>query len=77
MNISGVLMSCRPEHLSSLVRALEDIAWARVHHGDDQGRLVVTIDAAGAGERAARVRELQELPNGLMAEMVEYVTEND
>jgi len=77
VNISGVLMSCRPEHLPSLVQALQGIAWARVHHGDDQGRLVVTIDAAGAGESAARVRVLQELPNVLMAEMVEYVTEND
>jgi nitrate reductase NapD len=77
MNISGVLVACRPEHVSSVVGALGTMSWARIHHGDDRGRLVVTIEAVDATESAARVRALQKLPHVLMAEMVEYVTEND
>lgn len=77
MNISGVLVACRLEHVPSVVEAVGTMSWARVHHGDGNGRLVVTIEAVDASESAARVRALQKLPHVLMAEMVEYVTDSD
>ena len=74
MNISGVVVACRPEHLDPVAEAVQALPWAQVHHRDDLGRLVVTVEAADGDEGAAHLRELQQLEHVVMAEMAEYVT---
>ena len=74
MNVSGVVVACRPEHLDPVAEAVEALPWAQVHHRDGQGRLVVTIEAADEDEGAARLRGLQQLEHVVMAEMAESVT---
>jgi nitrate reductase NapAB chaperone NapD len=68
-------VACRPEHVPGVLEALRGLSWAQVHHRDALGRLVVTIDAADGGASASHIRELQQLPHVLMAELVEYVSE--
>lgn len=77
MNVSGVVVACRPEHLDPVAKAIETLAWAQVHHRDERGRLVVTIEAVDGHEGAARLRELQQLEHVAMAEMAESVTVPD
>jgi nitrate reductase NapD len=74
VNVSGVVVACRPEHLDPVAEAVEALGWAQVHHRDDHGRLVVTIEAADVGEGAARLRDLQQIEHVVMAEMAESVT---
>ena len=74
MNVSGVVVACRPESLDLVAEAVEAFAWAQVHHRDGHGRLVVTIEAADEGEGAARLRDLQQIEHVVMAEMAESVT---
>jgi nitrate reductase NapAB chaperone NapD len=74
LNISGVVVACRPQSLDAVARAVEAFAWAQVHHRDDSGRLVVTIEAADADEGAARLQDLQGVEHVAMAEVAESVT---
>jgi nitrate reductase NapAB chaperone NapD len=75
--ISGIVVASRPEHLAELSQALEAISWADVHFSDPRGRLVVTIEATDLDQSADRLRELQELPRVLMAELAQYCIEED
>jgi nitrate reductase NapAB chaperone NapD len=77
MSVSGVVVACRPQHLAQVAAGVEALAWAQVHHRDTEGRLVVTIDADNEGQSAARLLDLQRLPHVLMAEMVQYVINDD
>ncbi len=74
MNVSGVVVACRPENLEKVSNAIDAFPWAQVHHHDGVGRLVVTIEAVSGGEGADRLRELQQLEHVAMAEMAESVT---
>ena len=77
MIISGVVLASRPEHLAEVGQALEAIAWAEVHFSDPRGRLVVTIEAADLDQSADRLKELQEIPRVLMAELAQYCIEEE
>jgi len=75
--ISGIVMASRPEHLAELSRAVEAISWAEVHFSDPRGRLVVTIEATDLDQSVDRLKELQELPRVLMAELAQYCIEEE
>jgi nitrate reductase NapAB chaperone NapD len=75
--ISGVVLASRPEHLAEVSQALEEISWAEVHFSDPKGRLVVVIEAANLDQSADRLKELQELPRVLMAELAQYVIDGE
>jgi len=70
--ISGIVMASRPEHLVEMRQVVEAISWADVHFSDPSGRLVVTIEAADLDQSADRLRQLQQLPRVLMAELAQY-----
>lgn len=73
--ISGVLVVTKPEHQARLRATLDAFAWAEVHHGDPDGRLVITLEASTTDEAMARLREVQQLPDVVLAEMAEHYVE--
>ncbi len=75
MLISGIVVQCSPENLGKVRERLSAFPWADVHHEDPEGRLVVTIEAVDEEASIACVRELQETPDVLMAEMAEFRVE--
>ena len=77
MTVSGIVVACRPEHLAETTEAVDAFPWAEVHYTDPNGRLVVTIEADGVGESMDRVKDLQDLPCVLMAEMAEFAVEEE
>ena len=77
MTVSGIVVACRPEHLAETTEAVDAFPWAEVHYTDPNGRLVVTIEADGVGESMDRVKDLQDLPRVLMAEMAEFAVEEE
>ena len=77
MIISGIVVASRPEHLAEANQALEAISWVDVHFSDPRGRLVVTMEAADLDQSVDRLRQLQELPHVLMAELAQYCIEEE
>jgi nitrate reductase NapD len=74
--ISGVLVVTKPENQDRLRETLDALPWADVHHGDADGRLVITIEAPTTDEAMARLREIQELPSVILAEMAAHYVED-
>ncbi len=77
MTISAVVLACRPENIEEVTEQVNALGWAEVHHGDDLGRLVATIEAPDIDESIKRIQQLQALPRIAMAELAAYVTEED
>jgi nitrate reductase NapD len=77
VTVSGIVVACRPEHLAETTEAVDAFPWAEVHYSDPNGRLVVTIEADGVGESMDRLKDLQDLPRVLMAEMAEFAVEEE
>jgi nitrate reductase NapD len=77
MMISGVLVVAKPEHQSQVRTALEVLPWAEVHHEDPDGRLVITIEADDTDQAIARLQEVKEVPQVVLAEMVEHYVDDD
>jgi len=75
MTVSGIVMACRPEHLDEMAAVVNALDWAEVHYTDQDGRLVVTIEASDIDESMNRLKELQGLPRAIMAELAEFVVE--
>jgi nitrate reductase NapAB chaperone NapD len=72
MIVSGIVLACQPDHSSGLHERIDALPWAQVRHTDPRGRLVVVIEAADTEESMARVKQLQALPDVLMAELGGY-----
>jgi len=72
MPISGVLIVCQPERIQEVRTAVDRLDWADAHHSGDDGRLVVTVDAASTDESMGRLLELKAIPHVIMAELVEH-----
>ncbi len=72
MVISGVLVVSAPEHMKEVQAALDARPWLEVHHTEADGRMVVSLEARDTDESIARLREIQELPRVILAEMSEY-----
>ncbi len=77
MTVSGVLVSCRPEHLAGVAAALGEQTGVEIHHTDPAGRLVLTIEATTTDGCVERLRAIQGLPDVLSAEMAVHVFEDE
>jgi nitrate reductase NapD len=77
MTISGIVVACRPDDLAEVKEVLNGLTWAEVHYTDPDGRLVVTIEADDVEESMDRLKQLQGLPRVLMAELAEFVEEDE
>ena len=76
MMISGILVVTRPERERETRAALQAYPWLDIHHSDSKGRLVITIDSSSTEEGIGRLREIQELPQVILAEMMEHYVED-
>jgi nitrate reductase NapD len=77
VTVSGIVVACRPEHLAAMADVVNEFSWAEVHYTDPDGRLVVVIEADDVEQSMDRLKELQKLPRVLMAELAEFVVEDD
>jgi len=77
VTVSGIVVACRPEHIAETAEVVNALPWAEVHYTDPQGRLVVIVEADDVEASMERLKELQRLPRVLMAELAEFVVEED
>ncbi len=72
MDVSGVVVACRPEHMDALAASLAELPWADLHFTEPVGRMVVTIEADDHHQSMDRLQALQRLPRVLSADLAEY-----
>lgn len=76
MNISGVLVRAYPEHISTVGSALAKMTGVEIHGNNDDGRIVVTVEQAGAGEMSDLLTAMHDVPGVLSASMIYHQFEN-
>lgn len=77
MNVSGVVVACRPDAMDEVRAALDALAWVDVHYTKPDGRMVVTIEAADEDASMERLKQVKGLPKVLMAEMAAYFVDGE
>lgn len=78
MNLSGILVSAKSEHLATVVEALRTLEGVEVHQVDEPtGRVVVVQEAEDIRAEMAGLRHIKTLPNVMMAEMVYHYIADD
>lgn len=70
VHISSLVVHAAPARLSEVEHAIAAMPGARVHASAPNGKLVVTLDTAGADEMADRVVTIQRAPGVLCASLV-------
>jgi nitrate reductase NapD len=74
--VSGVVVRCRPDDRDSVRAAVQALPWADTHQEDDDGRMIVTIEAQDVDQSSERLLLIQSLPRVLSAELSAYVIDD-
>lgn len=77
MNISGILVQVKPEHLSEVIASLKNSDFGDYHMHDEKGRIVVTIEGEDVSEEIAKLNMLQKIPHVISAEMMYAYSEDE
>jgi nitrate reductase NapD len=79
MNLSGILVITKPEHLDAVVSSLDGRDDVEVHQTDtESGRIIAVLEAEDIHAEISALREIKKLPFVIMAEMVyHYLAEDE
>jgi len=77
MNVSGLAVGVDPARMESIRAEITALGWAEVHAHTPEGRMVVVLEGADTREVTERLKQLQELPGVLSAQVVMHVFEDD
>ncbi|HHH45598.1 MAG TPA: glutamate synthase [Thiotrichales bacterium] len=77
MNISGIVVRARPDRLDQVRARLEALEGVEVHAANEEGKLVVTVEAEGERQLADRVVGIESVPGVLAASLVYHQHEDD
>jgi len=69
-NLCGVLVHFRPERREAIGCALAALPGVEVHHATDDGRMVVTVEDAGAEWAGATITRFNEIEGVLNVALV-------
>jgi nitrate reductase NapD len=70
IHLAGIVVYADAAQVASVAAAVNAIPGARVHAASDTGKLVVTLEASGAGEMASLSDAVRGIPGVLDAAMV-------
>jgi nitrate reductase NapD len=77
VNISSIVVQTLPKYLDGVVKALKESDACDYHFHDDKGRIIITIEGDGVQEELAKLREIEEIPNIMSAEMQMAYSEDE
>ncbi len=78
MNISGILVTAKPEHVAEVARLLAGLPGLEVSQTDvASGRLVVMQEAASVGAEVEGFKRIRTLPNVIAVDLVQHYFEHD
>ena len=70
MHISGILVHAKPGHIAQARSQLAGIAGVEIHVGDEDGKLIITLEQQDEETTVATFELLNRLPDVLSATMV-------
>jgi nitrate reductase NapD len=70
MHISGILVHARPGHIDQARSQLAGIAGVEVHVGDENGKLIITLEQQDETSTVDTFGQINQLPDVLSATMV-------
>jgi periplasmic nitrate reductase NapD len=81
INVCGVLVFARPEHIKTVRKKLEEEEGVEVHASTENGRLVVTVEKEDQQQTGDMLNRIQALDHVISASMVyqyfDQVSENE
>jgi len=77
MNVSSVLVVTKPEDVEEVKKTLEESGLCDVYFSDEKGRIIVVIEGEDVNEETFKLREIQNLPGVLTANMVYAYSEEE
>lgn len=70
IHLAGIVVYAAPAQVASVATAVDTIPGARVHAAGENGKLVVTLEASGAGAMARLSEAIRRVPGVLDAALV-------
>ncbi|MBC34482.1 MAG: nitrate reductase [Bacteroidetes bacterium] len=77
MNISSVVVQCKPESMDEVKRGLLKDDLCEIHLEDDKGRIIITLEGSGIEEEIAKLKKVQSIKGVISAEMMYSYAENE
>jgi len=77
MNISSIVVKTRKENLESVINAVSTSDFCEYHLHDDNGRIIVTVEGKGVEEEINKLKQIQQLPHVISAEMMYAYSEDE
>jgi nitrate reductase NapD len=78
MNLSGIVVICKPLNLPAVSTALAELPGVEVHFEDpDQGKIVVVQEAETVHAEMDGIKRIKRLPGVILADMMYHYFEED
>ena len=78
MNLSGIVVICRPGQISDVARRLGELPGGEVHYRDEsQGKIVVVQEAESVDAELEGIKRIKRVPGVILADMMYHYFEED
>jgi periplasmic nitrate reductase NapD len=78
MNLSGIVVICRPESMDAVAEALVELPGVEVHYQDEnQGKIIVVQEAPSIAAEVDGLGRIKALPGVILADMLYHYFEED
>lgn len=77
MNISGILVQCKPENSERIIAEIQASDICEYHMHDEKGKIIVTIEGEGVEEEIGKLKRLQKIKGVIAADMMYAYAEDE
>lgn len=77
MNISSIVLQTKKENTKSVIATLKEDNICEYHMHDEKGRIIVTIEGEGVEDEIKKLKQIQQIPDVISAEMVYAYSEDE
>jgi len=77
MNLSSIVVQTKSEHLNEVLEAIKSSKDCEYHLHDEKGRIIVTIEGKDTEEEISKLKNIQEIPFVISAEMIFAYSEDE
>ncbi len=77
MNISSIVVQTAPQHLQTVLKALEESKVCDIYFIDEKGKIIVTIEGENIEEEVSKVKIIEEISNVLSANLMYSYSEEE
>lgn len=77
LNVSGLVVKVDPRRVEETVSMLRDSDLCEVYFHDASGKIIVTIEGENAGDEMRKMKEIQDLPHILSADLAYSYCEDE